>query len=333
MRHLPPIQIQYFDGWISAIVALFIGLFMVLYTGDDGFGKAIRDWDFYKAAGPSCLVAYIVLNLVSRSFKQLDVSHPWYARPLMRTALQLYHGVIIPSLVLMGFFAIYFIEREAPDAIPRYYHIDYPFAVVMVLAVNVIYLNYFMQKSRSARRAIRNWWEAQAASMAADGIGKLPPWQRRKGLGAGPRRLLLAVKSVVIPKRKRGRPVRGILEHVDKEKFQQEAKVDVACYDNSGLKESVWEYRMDGTREFNMKLSVMDLYELLDRQQFFEYDQFKLVNRDAIAEPYKEGIYWYLPLKMRFTVDGRNQARVLKVTKRRGKEFEAWWFGVPTDSD
>src|SRR5690606_31975864 len=45
-RHLPPIQIQYFDGWISVIVAFFVGSFMVLYTGPDGFGDAIRDWDF-----------------------------------------------------------------------------------------------------------------------------------------------------------------------------------------------------------------------------------------------------------------------------------------------
>jgi len=333
MRHLPPIQIQYFDGWISVIVAFFIGSFMVLYTGPDGFGDAIRDRDFYKAAGPSCLVAYMVLTLVSRSFKQLDASHPWYARPLVRIALQLYHGVVIPSLVLIGFFAIYFIERGEPDTVPQYYHIDYPFAVMMVLAINGIYLNYFLQQTREARRAIRIWWKVHAARTAQDGIGKAPPWRRPKGLGAGPRRLLLAMKSVVPPKRKRGRPVRGILEHVDKAKFQAEAREDVACYDNSRLKESVWEYRMDGTKEFNMKLTIMDLYELLDPQQFFEYDQFKLVSRDAIAEPYIVGIYWYLPLKMPFAVDGKEMAMVLKVTKRRGKGFEAWWFGNPTESD
>lgn len=315
------------------IIALFIGTFMVLYTGPDGFGDAIRDWEFYKAAGPSCLVAYMVLKLVSASFKQLDASHPWYAVPFVRSALQLYHGVIIPSLVLLGFYTIYFIERNEPTIIPEYYDIDYPFAIAMVVAINLIYLSYFLQKTADARRAVQIWWKAQRARAAGESTGQLATWHRPKELMAGTTAFLLSKKSEVRPVRKRGRPVRGILAHVDRAKFQQETNLEIACYDNRGLKEAVWEYRMDGTREFNMAISMMDLYELLDRNQFFEYDQFKLVNRDAIAEPYKNGHYWYLPLKMAFEEEGHFRSIVLKVTKRRRKAFEAWWFGESTESD
>ncbi|MEC3878598.1 hypothetical protein [Parapedobacter sp. 10938] len=148
------IQVEYFDRWILVILAFFIGAFMVLYTGPEGFGDAIRDGDFYKAAIPSCLVAYVVLNLVSRSFKQLDRSNPWHTNWPRRAVLQLYYGVVIPSLVLMGFFAIYFIERGQSDIIPKYYRIDYPFAVAMMVAINIIYLSYFLQKSRDAQRAM-----------------------------------------------------------------------------------------------------------------------------------------------------------------------------------
>lgn len=327
------IQIRYFDKWIHLIVAIFIGFFMVLYTGPDGFGEAVRDWDFYKAVGPSCVAAYMVLNLVSKSFKQLDGSYPWYANWRLRATLQLYYGILIPSLALMGFFAIYFIERGVSETIQLYYRIDFPFAVVMVVGVNLTYLCYYLQKTRDAHRAMRIWWESQLARTAESGRKQLPPWQKPKELKAGDFGFLLPKKSVVKPKRKHGRPVRGILEHVDKEKFQREANAEVACYDNRGLKESVWEYRMDGTREFNMKLTIMDLYELIDRHQFFEYDQFKLVNRDAIANPYKKATYWYLPLKMRFTIDGEEQVIVLKVTKRRRKLFEEWWPDQATKSD
>lgn len=327
------IQIDYYDRWVLINLALFIGTFMVLYTGPDGFGDAIRDRDFYKAAIPSCLAAYIVLALVSRSFKKLDASHPWYANWSRRAALQLYYGVVIPSLVLMGFFAIYFIERGHPDIIPHYYGIDYPFAVAMVVAINIIYLSYFLQKTRDARRAMRIWLAAQFTQAAQDGVSRLPIGPSPKGLMPGSTAFLLPKKAMGKPTRKQGRAVRGILEHIDREKFQRETNHEIACYDNRGLKESVWEYRMDGTREFNMKLTVMDLYELLDGQQFFEYDKFSLVNRDAIAEPYRKGVYWFLPLKVKFIIDGAEQVIVLKVTKRRRNAFEAWWFGEPTESD
>lgn len=316
----PTIQIEYPSRWILFFVALFIGAFMVLYAGPKLFGEAIKDPEFYKAWWPSSLAAYIALTLVSRSFNLLDESHSWYRGWLVRLAMQLCHGVIIPSLVLLGFFTIYFIERGHPNMVELYYRLDFYFAVAMVVGVNIIYFRYFWQRTADYRRALRAW-QAYLRRRAQPDIvylGTTPDTPKRL-----PWKPMLVLPAATV--QLEGQPAAndepeeaGFFSYVDIDEFIRKETERVGFYRTEGLKNAIWSYRKSGTKAIE-EFTYEQLAGVLAGRQFFAYHKGCIVNRDAIAECYKKGRYWYM------VMGGAYEGTVLRVSREKAGDFEAWY--------
>ncbi len=310
---LPSIQIDYPSRWILFFVAVFVGAFMVLYAGPKLFGEAFWDPEFYKAFIPSAVAAYMVLTQVSRSFTLLDASHSWYGDWPVRLLLQLYHGICLPSLALMGFFAIYFIVRGQPASVAGYYRLDFFFAVAMVVGMNALYFRYFVQRTAGYRRAMRAWLE-YVARMARPGVDFL---------GAGPAiRLLPPGQTLGTAEAETDRPGNDLLSLIDREAFTEQQAGRVAYYETKGLKNAVWAHGLDGTEDF-LNLAIEQLDELIGGTEFFLYNKGKMINRAAIKDAYKKGRFWYIILKDPYG------GRELQVARRRAVEFAEWWQGSP----
>ena len=292
----PAIQIDYYDRWVIVGIAIFVGIFMVVYAFHRPFGEVIWEMDFYKAAVPSCIASAMVLFKVSRAVRMLDATHPWTIRPAARLVLQLYHGVFLPAMILLGFFAVYFIERGHVDRLEAYYRLDFPFALVLLLGINVLYMVYYLYRIRQLKRAFHQWRRAMAPPMTG-----LPPAPVIQLLEATP------PPADIDP-----------LSLIDREAFVLRQATNVAYFETDGLKNAVWANRMDGSKAIEL-FAVEQLDQLLAGPHFFCYSKGKVVNRAAIVDVRPQGRSWVISL------GGAYAGMELTVSRRRAAAFKTWW--------
>ncbi|WP_257669101.1 hypothetical protein [Parapedobacter tibetensis] len=161
LRRLEPYKVNYHEKWLLPPLAVFVGIFIVLYAHHRSFGEAIFMLAFYKAAIPSVLSAWVVMWSIVQVTYVLDDTHPWairwYRGPLNRMLLQLGFGIVMPGFFIFGVFAIYFLVRGHADRIIRYALEDFPFVLLMFLGFNVLAWVYYRLRTVEIMHKFRKW--------------------------------------------------------------------------------------------------------------------------------------------------------------------------------
>lgn len=178
-RHLP-YPVNYHEHKLVPPLALFVGIYIVLYAHHRSFGEAIFMPAFYKAAAPSVAAAWLMMHYVVKRTYALDASYPWAVRwwrgPWLRVLLQGWHGVTVPGFFVLIFYAFYFTFRGHPLRFWKYVHEDFRFVLFMLLGFSALLWAYYRIRTREIRAEFRDWqrrfgksdeetedeWQAQA---------------------------------------------------------------------------------------------------------------------------------------------------------------------------
>ncbi|SEN33141.1 hypothetical protein SAMN05216436_114128 [bacterium A37T11] len=156
-----PFQVNYHENWLVPPMAIFVGIFIVLYAHHRGFGEAIFMLAFYKAAIPSIAAAWLMMRYIAKKMYPLDQYFPWaitwWRGPLPRVVLQVWHGVLIPGFAVLTFYAFYFTVREQPLRFWRYLNEDFSFVVLMLLGFNALIWVYYRLRAREIMDEYRQW--------------------------------------------------------------------------------------------------------------------------------------------------------------------------------
>ncbi len=179
-RYLPA-PINYHENILVPPLALFVGIYIVLYSSHRSFGEAIVMPAFYKAAAPSVAAAWLMMVYVAKRTYGLDIAYPWAVRwwrgPWIRLLLQAWHGVAVPGFFVLIFYAFYFTYRGHPLRFWKYVHEDFRFVLFMLLGFSGLLWAYFRIRTREIRAEFRDWqrrfgksdaeteeeWQGQAA--------------------------------------------------------------------------------------------------------------------------------------------------------------------------
>ncbi len=184
-------EVNYHERWLVSPLAFFVGIYVVLYAHHRSFGKAILMVDFYKAAIPSVLAAWLMMRYIVARTYRLDAQYPWaiawWHGPLLRVALQLWHGVAVPGFFVLIFYAFYFTVRDHPLRFWRYVNEDFYFVLLMLLGFNVLIWTYYrlrtieiMQRFRAWRREYGKTDAEMEARWALGSVDVVPDLERAK---------------------------------------------------------------------------------------------------------------------------------------------------------
>jgi len=164
-------QINYHEKWLLPPLALFVGIYIVLYAHHRSFGKAVLMVDFYKAALPSVLAAWLMMRYIVARTYRLDNRYPWaigwWCAPLPRLVLQVWHGIIVPGFFVLIFYAFYFTVRGHPLRFWRYANEDFYFVLLMLLGFNVLIWAYYRLRTIEIMHKFRQW-QRQYGKTAAE---------------------------------------------------------------------------------------------------------------------------------------------------------------------
>lgn len=135
---------------VRIILAFLSAICVVLNGRWNQIGEALHSARFYNAMTLSFTVAYLILSVVHISNRVLDQRFAWKPNPdkpawkqgafYVRSLLQFFFGLVIPAVIDILVFAIYFeaIGREFWTS--GFLHIDFPIAVILIVILNVIYI-------------------------------------------------------------------------------------------------------------------------------------------------------------------------------------------------
>jgi len=292
-RKLPkqpePYKVNYHEKWLLPPLAVFVGIYIVLYAHPRSFGEAILMPDFYKAAIPSVLCAWVVMWCIVQATYVLDDRYPWaitwYRGPLARMGLQLFFGIAMPAFFIFGVFAGYFLLRSRGDLLVRYALEDFPFVLLMLLGFNVLTWFFYRRRAREIMQKFRAWRREHGktlAEMEARWTGHATP----------------------------------------SESFIERMRKEVALFEPGGDDEikGTWALLFTGQRELQLQ-SVDELVRMLAGPDFYLVYRAVLVNRAAIAEVRDEdGTTDVVLLE---SLGGR----VIRVSRRYRVRFLRWWYG------
>lgn len=187
-----PYKVNYHEPWLLPPLAVFVGTYMVLYGHHRSFGEAVFMADFYKAALPSVVAAWVVMWCIVQTTYVLDTAHPWAIRwhrgPLVRALLQLGLCVAMPAFFIFGVFAVYFLVRQHPGRIGRYALEELPFVILMLLGFNVLIWVYYrlrtveiLDKYRKWKRTHRMTEAEMEKGWSAGSMDVVPPLEKAVG--------------------------------------------------------------------------------------------------------------------------------------------------------
>ena len=146
-RKYIPYPVNYHEKWLLPPLALFIGIFIVIYGHHRPLWYFLPLLDFWIAAIPSVAAAWLMMGYIVQRTYSLDGKCPWLAtwwpRPRRRALLQGWHGLVVPGFAVLLFYAFYFIIRHRPDLFWRYLREDFTFVLLMLFGFNLLLWCYY----------------------------------------------------------------------------------------------------------------------------------------------------------------------------------------------
>jgi hypothetical protein len=136
--------VGYNDLFFRIGAALVAAHFITAFGEKETFFQLLLDPDYYWALLYSFIIAFILLAIVNFITVKLDRVADWKLHPVQRTALQVFTGWGLPSIIAFLLAAFYFRCFGINILKTLYVRIDYPLIVLMLLLANLYYLSYYL---------------------------------------------------------------------------------------------------------------------------------------------------------------------------------------------
>lgn len=153
---------------ISAFVASFC---VVIYGTRFDVLRALTSPIFYLVLAISFAVAFLLVQFVHYITKRLDAHYDWRTQFVERMVFQILLGVVVPMVIDMILYSIYFAVLGQNIFENGFFHIDLPFVGMLLLLLNFYYcIYYFVLTDRHAlQREMKKEWASSEQTSAEKG--------------------------------------------------------------------------------------------------------------------------------------------------------------------
>lgn len=132
----------YQDFLARTLVSLLAGHYILSHTAKYDIFNVVLANGYAPSLLGSFIIAMLIFYAANRITVALDKHMPYAVNWKKRCFFQFLFGVVGVSLLAFGLAAIYFVIRETPERIPRYYNQDFPIVLAFILCINAYYVIY-----------------------------------------------------------------------------------------------------------------------------------------------------------------------------------------------
>lgn len=136
-------NVFYNDLYFRLVVSLIAAHRLVMVGKQFGTLEAFTKPSYYPTILINFGIAFIIASTVRFVTIKLDRNYPWYENTLFRTFLQIAFGIVLVSI--LAFFLVfgYFLAFSQDIFASTYLDYEFPFSVVLIIALNFYYVAYY----------------------------------------------------------------------------------------------------------------------------------------------------------------------------------------------
>lgn len=144
-----PRVIRYNDLSVRIIASLIAAHIVTEYGGTEPWLPRLLTKEYYIEFGTTLLITFLLVEYIYRTVLILDKLYPWGEHLLQRICLQIFLGVIIPSMGAFLMAALYFNFYGVNILALNYHLYALPFITSLITLFNVYYLIRYLLIERA----------------------------------------------------------------------------------------------------------------------------------------------------------------------------------------
>jgi hypothetical protein len=136
----------YHDLYFRLIISVIAAHFIVSFGEKETLFELLVLWYYYRALFFSFIISFLLITTINLISAALDKRYDWREDTVVRTAMQLLCGVVIPSILAFLLAFLYFRLLSIDIFRTLYLKYDFPVIVLMLVLSNVYYFAYYFYK-------------------------------------------------------------------------------------------------------------------------------------------------------------------------------------------
>ena len=137
-------RVVYHDLFLRILACVIGSHIIVVYGESKSTFEILLTPAYYIAFSGSFIIAFILFSSLRRICIWLDKKHDWMENAIVRAALQLFFGLVIPGLLAFMLAALYFkIVADVNILKTSYLRYDFQFILLQILVINLYYVAYY----------------------------------------------------------------------------------------------------------------------------------------------------------------------------------------------
>lgn len=161
-------RVAYKDLYLRLLACLIGSHIIVVYGETKSTFAILLTPAYYYAVLGSFIIAFSLFSVMRQICKWLDKKFDWVEHTVIRIGLQLFLGVILPSLLAFLMAALYFAIRGRNILQTSYLRYDFHFIVLQLVLINFYYVSYyFYVRWLQAERIIKTLGKQLSNDIAA----------------------------------------------------------------------------------------------------------------------------------------------------------------------
>jgi hypothetical protein len=137
-------QVQYNDLYLRIVACVIAAHIIVVYGEKESTFEILLTPVYYIAFAGSFIIAFILFWSLRKVCIWLDKKFDWMEQPVLRVALQVFFGLVIPGLLAFMLAALYFKAIADINILhTSYLQYDFQFILLQILLINLYYVAYY----------------------------------------------------------------------------------------------------------------------------------------------------------------------------------------------
>lgn len=251
--------------WLYLAISLLVSS-LFIFSGTDSISDVTNSRYFLSDMGIAVVLILAVLMYIPAVIQYLEKRYKWQEHFASRLTYNLLAGVILPAIVVFVIMYIYFFviyEFEANEV--HFFYTEYPFSVLVIIAINIAYSAYFFFQDNKRHHDEMLELKHQLYTLQSfsgdrtEAAGLQEDDARKEKPGSSPEKMrtFIAVsgnKNIPIPVE------------------------EISCFYKDG---NYTQLKTFASKTYLLNHTLDDLTKNLDEQQFFRANRQYLINRKA----------------------------------------------------
>jgi len=136
-------KVTYPDPYLRLAACLVASHLLVVYGESRTVFEMMLMPEYYIAVTGSTIIAFVLFSIVRFVTIRLDSNFPWRTRTAERIGMQVFFGLVLPSISAFLLAALYFFIRGGNILETTYLRYDFQVVIMQLLLINVYYVAYY----------------------------------------------------------------------------------------------------------------------------------------------------------------------------------------------